>query len=117
MEKSAPIFSICINKRIAGVLNRKWDIVPIDESEEAKNQADIVKKMFVKSDLKNEDGLMEVLCGTKDKTYTEFKNTCIKNKDIKSFKIISNISDHRLDYYIDKYLPGNGQKLNRKYQK
>lgn len=67
--------------------------------------------------LKNENGLMEVLCGTKDKTYTEFKNTCIKNKDIKSFKIISNISDHRLDYYIDKYLPGNSQKLNRKYQK
>ena len=61
MEKSAPIFSICINKRIAGVLNRKWDIIPIDESEEAKNQADIVKKMFVKSDLKNEDGLTEAL--------------------------------------------------------
>ena len=62
-------------------------------------------------------GLMEVLCGTKDKTYTEFKDTCIKNKDIKSFKIISNISNYRLNNLLNEHTKNDKKVLKRKYQK
>lgn len=41
-----PIFTICLNKRIAGVLGRSWDIIPLDESDQAKAQAETVKRMF-----------------------------------------------------------------------
>ena len=50
MERNAPIFGICINKRLAGIMNRNWDIVPFDESSEAKAQADVIKKIFKKAD-------------------------------------------------------------------
>ena len=43
------------------MLNRKWDILPEDDSAEAKKQADEVKKMFTKLDQKNDDGLTEAL--------------------------------------------------------
>ena len=52
---------MCIKKRTAGVINRKWDILPVDDSSEARNQADEVKKMFDKSDMRNDDGLTEAL--------------------------------------------------------
>lgn len=42
MERTMPIFSICIQKRTAGILSRKWKILPVDESEEAKNQTEFV---------------------------------------------------------------------------
>lgn len=35
IERTSPIFSICISKRIAGVLNRQWKIVADDNSSEA----------------------------------------------------------------------------------
>ena len=56
-----PIFGICLNKRLAGITSRKWDILPIDDSAEAKAQAETVKKMFDKSDTLNIDGLTECL--------------------------------------------------------
>lgn len=31
IERTSPIFSICISKRIAGVLNRHWKIAPDDD--------------------------------------------------------------------------------------
>ena len=43
IEVQSPIYQVCINKRTAGVLNRKWDIVPVDESPNAKEQAKKVK--------------------------------------------------------------------------
>lgn len=61
IEVQSPIYQVCINKRTAGVVNRKWDIVPIDESVEAKRQAKLVKEMFEKSDTRNEDGLTDGL--------------------------------------------------------
>lgn len=61
IEQQTPIFGICINKRLAGITSRKWDIVPLDESAEAKAQAETVKKMFEKSDTLNLNGLTECL--------------------------------------------------------
>lgn len=61
MEKQTPIFGVCLNKRLNGITNRKWDIVPLDQSENAKAQADAVKQMFVKSDTRNLDGLTEAM--------------------------------------------------------
>ena len=61
IEVQSPIYQVCINKRTAGVVNRKWDVVPIDESADAKRQAKLVKAMFEKSDTRNEDGLTEGL--------------------------------------------------------
>lgn len=61
IEQQMPIFGICLNKRLAGITSRKWDILPIDDSAEAKAQAETVKKMFDKSDTLNLDGLTECL--------------------------------------------------------
>ena len=61
MEQATPIFGICLNKRLNGITNRQWDIIPVDDSAEAKAQADTVKKMFLKSDTRNLDGLTEAM--------------------------------------------------------
>lgn len=61
IERNTPIFGICINKRLAGITSRKWDIVPLEDSDAAKAQADQVKRMFLKSDMRNLDGLTECL--------------------------------------------------------
>ena len=61
MEQVTPIFGICLNKRLNGITNRQWDIVPADDSAEAKAQADTVKRMFLKSDTRNLDGLTEAM--------------------------------------------------------
>lgn len=61
IEIQSPIYQVCISKRTAGVLNREWDILPEDDSAEAKKQADEVKKMFTKLDQKNDDGLTDAL--------------------------------------------------------
>ncbi len=47
IEKLTPIFNVCIEKRLAGVANRQWDITTIDESPEATKQAEFVKKIFL----------------------------------------------------------------------
>lgn len=57
VERLTPIYNVCIAKRLAGVTNRQWDIVPIETSDKAKAQAEAVKKMFAKADTRNEDGL------------------------------------------------------------
>lgn len=61
MEKVAPLFGICIDKRQSGVLNRKWDITPLEDTEEAKAQAAAVKKVFDKSGTRNIDGLTKAI--------------------------------------------------------
>ena len=61
IETVTPIFGVCINKRLAGITSRKWDIVPIDDSSQSIAQAETVKKMFEKSDMRNLDGLTEAL--------------------------------------------------------
>lgn len=61
IEVQSPIYQVCIQKRTAGVLGREWDILPIDESPNAKKQADEIKKVFAKSDTRNEDGLTDAI--------------------------------------------------------
>lgn len=61
MERTMPIFSICIQKRISGVLTRKWKINPNDETPEAKSQAERVQKLFDKSDRRVKDSLTDCL--------------------------------------------------------
>ena len=61
MEKVTPIFGVCVNKRLNGITNRKWDIVPLDDSAEAKDQAKTIKNVFMKSDTRNLDGLTEAM--------------------------------------------------------
>ena len=61
VEQNMPIFGICIQKRLAGIQSRKWDIVPIDDSKAAVAQADQVRKHFKRSDMKNIDGLSEAI--------------------------------------------------------
>lgn len=61
IETMSSIYQVCISKRTAGVINRKWDILPIVDSPEAKAQAAKVKEMFLKADARNEDGLTEAL--------------------------------------------------------
>lgn len=46
IEQLMPIFGITIDKRIAGLTGRAWDIVANDESQAAKAQADQVRKLF-----------------------------------------------------------------------
>jgi len=61
IETQSSIYQVCINKRTAGVVNREWDILPEDESVEAKNQAEAVKKVFRRADRRNEDGLTDAM--------------------------------------------------------
>ena len=61
IETQSSIYQVCINKRTAGVLNRKWDVVPIDETAKAKKQALEVKKVFERCDTRNEDGLTDAI--------------------------------------------------------
>lgn len=61
MERVAPIFGVCINKRLAGIMKRQWKINPLDESSKAKTQAEFVQKVFDKSDTLNKFGLTMAL--------------------------------------------------------
>ena len=61
MERTTPIFGVCINKRLAGITDRQWDIIPVDSSAKAKAQAEAVKRIFLKSDTRNLDGLTEAM--------------------------------------------------------
>ena len=61
MERTMPIYGIVIQRRLAGIQNRKWDVVPLDESEEAIYQADTVREIFEKCDAKNIDGFSEAI--------------------------------------------------------
>lgn len=61
MERTMPIFSICIQKRISGVLTRQWKILPNDETPEAKLQAERVQKLFDRSDRRVKDSLTDCL--------------------------------------------------------
>lgn len=61
VEQMSPIYQVCIQKRCAGVLNREWDVLPVDDSQAAKDQAEQVKKLFEKANMRNEDGLTEAL--------------------------------------------------------
>ena len=61
IERSTPIFSACISKRLSGMQNRQWAITKLEESDEAEAQRKTVQAMFDKADTRNEDGLSEAL--------------------------------------------------------
>lgn len=61
IEAMMPIFGIVIDKRTAGVTGRQWDIVPIDNTEEAKSQAKRFKKIFDEAEARNKDGLTSAI--------------------------------------------------------
>lgn len=62
LEKSAPIFGICIKKRLAGISSRKWDVVPIDtKSSAAFAQAQKAKEMLETADGKVIDNFSEAI--------------------------------------------------------
>lgn len=61
VEKMTPIYNVCIEKRCAGVVNRMWDITALDDSEEARMQAEKVKQLFLDCDTRNEDGLTDAM--------------------------------------------------------
>lgn len=61
IERSTPIFSVCISKRLAGMQNRQWGIVALENSDAARAQRDAIQRIFDKSDTRNEDGLTEAL--------------------------------------------------------
>lgn len=61
IERLCPLFGICIDKRQAGLLKRKWKILPLDTSDAAKAQAEAVEKVFRKSDTRNRDGLTSAI--------------------------------------------------------
>lgn len=61
IERSTPIFSVCISKRLSGMQNRQWAITTLENSEDAEAQKEQIEKMFKKCDTRNEDGLTEAL--------------------------------------------------------
>lgn len=61
IERSTPIFSVCISKRLSGMQNRQWAITKLDESEKSEAQRVAVQRMFEKADTRNEDGLSEAM--------------------------------------------------------
>ena len=61
IERSTPIFSVCISKRLSGMQNRQWAITKLDDTPQAKAQQEKLQKMFEKADTRNEDGLSEAM--------------------------------------------------------
>lgn len=62
IELQSAIYQVCIQKRTAGVLNREWDIVAIDDNDaEASKQQKLVKEMLLRADARNQDGLTDAL--------------------------------------------------------
>lgn len=61
IERLVPIFNVCIEKRTSGCANRRWDIIPLDNSDDAKKQAERIKKIFLECDTRNEDGLINAI--------------------------------------------------------
>lgn len=59
IEQQTPIFSVCMEKRCAGLANRSWDVIPIDGSSESVEQAKRVKGILMKSDELSENSLTD----------------------------------------------------------
>lgn len=62
MERTMPIYGVVIQRRLAGVQNRKWKIAPLyPDSQKSVEQAEAVDDIFRKSDTKNLHGLTEAI--------------------------------------------------------
>lgn len=61
IERSTPIFSVCISKRLSGMQNRQWAITTLKNDSDAEAQRETIQRMFEKADTRNDDGLTEAL--------------------------------------------------------
>lgn len=59
IEQQTPIFSVCIEKRCAGLANRLWDIIPTENTPKAREQAKRIMDIFNKSDELSENSLTD----------------------------------------------------------
>ena len=58
IEICSPIYQVCIEKRLAGITNRRWDILPNDGTPQAKAQAEFAKQMFKDCESSQDDDLI-----------------------------------------------------------
>lgn len=61
LERNMPIFGICIEKRLAGIVNRRWRVRATSDIPDAQKQAGEIQKMLERCDMRNADGLTEAL--------------------------------------------------------
>ena len=64
MEKVTPIFGICIERRISEILNRGWQIIPLEENDnslETTNQIDRLTKLLKTSEYTTEGSLTNAI--------------------------------------------------------
>ena len=61
LERNMPIFGICIEKRLAGIVNRRWRVMATSDLPEARKQAGEIQRMLERCDMRNIDGLTEAL--------------------------------------------------------
>lgn len=64
MEKVTPIFGICIERRISEILNRGWQVIPLDEDDnslETTNQIDRLTKLLKTSEYKTDGSLTNAI--------------------------------------------------------
>lgn len=61
MERAAPIFGVCIKKRLAGLAARKWDVVPLAQDAASKSQAKHFKEVLEEADTHVVDGFSEAV--------------------------------------------------------
>lgn len=61
LERNMPIFGICIEKRLAGIVNRRWRVMATSDLPEARRQAGEIQRMLERCDTRNVDGLTEAL--------------------------------------------------------
>ena len=61
LERNMPIFGICIEKRLAGIVNRKWRVMATSDLPDAQRQASEIQRMLERCDTRNVDGLTEAL--------------------------------------------------------
>ena len=64
MEKVTPIFGICIERRISEILNRGWQVIPLEENDnslETTNQIDRLTKLLKTSEYKTDGSLTNAI--------------------------------------------------------
>ena len=62
LERCMPIYGVVIQRRLAGIQNRKWKISPLyPDSQQSVEQAEAVEDIFRRSDAKNLHGLTEAI--------------------------------------------------------
>ena len=62
LERCMPIYGVVIQRRLAGIQNRRWKIAPLyPESQKSVEQAQAVEDIFRRSDTKNLHGLTEAI--------------------------------------------------------